>query len=326
MFSACQGPHCQTPPWMRHTLIIAGAYHLLFGIHAFAWPCLLFEKVGISPPNIPLLWRIIGGVSILFGAGFLIAARKPFKHWPVVLLGWAKFTLVVFLMLSALIAKELPVQALWVMGVDDLLWWLPFSVILWQSLQWHSGRALKGLPLLTPAQAADKYTLSSGESLTEAAREQTLALVFLRHFGCTFTRQILRELEKLKAEADRHGARLVLVHMLRPGAELGYISPKEGVARIADPQCELYRAFGLGKGGFIELFGPRVWLPTLSALIRGCGMGHLAGDGLQMPGAFLFRDGRIISTQRPISQAFLPDLVGLFAELNEPVASEKVSA
>jgi hypothetical protein len=86
------------------------------------------------------------------------------------------------------------------------------------------------------------------------------------------------------------------------------------VTRIADPKCELYRAFGLGRGGLMELFGPRVWWLGAMSIFKGCGVGHLAGDGLQMPGAFLFRHGRIVASQRAKSAADLPDIPALFAD------------
>ena len=163
------------------------------------------------------------------------------------------------------------------------------------------------------AETAARFRLSTGESLLDASTSQPLALVFLRHFGCTFTRQILRGLEDLKQAADHHGARLVLIHMLKDGAENRYLPAPGAVARVADPHCELYRAFGLGKGGFLELFGPKVlWLAIL-AIYKGCGVGYLAGDGRQMPGAFLFHHGKVLSAQRARSASDLPDLPGLFS-------------
>ncbi len=161
------------------------------------------------------------------------------------------------------------------------------------------------------AEVAARFRLSSGEDLLAASHERPLAMVFLRHFGCTFTRQILRGLEALQSEADEHGARLVLVHMLRGGGELRYLGETH-VARVADPRCELYRAFGLGRGGIVELFGPRVWWLGALSVIKGCGIGHLAGDGFQMPGAFVFSEGKIVASQRARSAADLPDLPRLF--------------
>ncbi|RPJ35206.1 MAG: hypothetical protein EHM17_03495 [Verrucomicrobiaceae bacterium] len=165
------------------------------------------------------------------------------------------------------------------------------------------------------ADAAEKFHLTSGESLRQASGSRTLALVFLRHFGCTFTRQILRGLEELKQSAHDRGAELVLVHMLKSGSEIRYLGGNGDVARIADPHCELYRAFGLGRGGLLELFGPRVWWLGVVSIFKGCGVGHLAGDGLQMPGTFLFRDGKILAAQRAKSASDLPDIPALFEAL-----------
>ena len=115
--------------------------------------------------------------------------------------------------------------------------------------------------------------------------------------------------------------------MMQRGGENQYLSSGDGIARIADPMCELYRAFGLGKGGFLELFGPRVWLRGAIAMFRGCGVGPLAGDGLQMPGAFLFRNGKIISSQPARRASDLPDLPALFHGLPErPPAADSAIA
>ena len=161
-------------------------------------------------------------------------------------------------------------------------------------------------------EAAATFRLTSGETLAEASESRELVLVFLRHFGCTFTRQILRGLEALQQSARQHGADLVLVHMLRNGEESRYLAGHGGTARIADPRCELYRAFGLKKGGWRELLGLHVWRMGVVSIFRGCGVGHLAGDGRQMPGVFLFHRGAIIAAQRAKSAADLPDLPRLF--------------
>jgi hypothetical protein len=170
-----------------------------------------------------------------------------------------------------------------------------------------------------PRDITTRFVISSGESLLEASQSRLLVLVFLRHFGCTFTRQILRGLEEIQSEATARGGELVLVHMLKSGGELRYLGGHDHVSRIADPKCELYRAFGLGRGGLMELFGPRVWWLGAVSLFKGCGVGHLAGDGLQMPGAFLFRNGEIISAQRAHSAADLPNLPALF--MDQPVGA-----
>ena len=256
----------------------------------------------------------------------LIASKNPIHHWLIVLIGFVKFTLGAVGFGVAYVRLEIPMSSAWLFVLDALIWWAPFAVILWACVRAHTGvPPTRETPLSIP-EATRSYTLSNGMSLAEASESKLLVLVFLRHFGCTFTRQILRGLEGIQKEANAHDAELVLVHMLQNGKETEYLGERSGVLRIADPRCELYRAFGLGKGGFLELFGPHVWWRGTVSIFKGCGLGHLAGDGLQMPGAFLFRDGRILSAQPAHSASDLPDLPGLFQALPSPRSHGTVPA
>lgn len=321
---SCPGGRCRTPRWMSLVLVAAGLSYVAFGLWVNFQPHGFFGLLGAPPLKNPMVWRAIGLAAAAFGIGFIIASRSPFEHWALVLVGFLKATLVMVTSVWSVIDGNLTGSAFLLVAGDDLLCWFPLALILWQILESRLGRPAEEEPM-NLEEAARHYRLSSGESLREASETQLVCLVFLRHFGCTFTRKILRELESLKAEAAEHRARLVLVHMLVPGSEENYLPTRSGIARIADPRCELYRAFGLGKGGFWELFGPPVWLPLLVALIRGCGMGHLAGDGLQLPGAFLFRNGRIVAAQRARTQADLPDLPRLFEGLPSPGPAERLA-
>jgi hypothetical protein len=255
-----------------------------------------------------------GGAMILgvLGIGYLIASLDPLRHWALVLVGFLAKFLGTLGLLGAAFGGALPPAAAWIALGLYLPWWFPFGRILWAATKAHLGGPVSRKPPLSVEEAAARFTLSSGESLLEASRGCTLALVFLRHFGCTFTRQLLRHLEQLQADVESRGGRLVLVHMLERGQDAGFLDPDARVARIADPACRLYRAFGLGKGTFWELLGPVVWVKGFLAFFSGCGAGHLAGDGLQMPGAFLFRNGRIISAQPARNAAQLPDIRRLF--------------
>jgi len=84
-------------------------------------------------------------------------------------------------------------------------------------------------------QAVQRFRLTSGETLQEASEKEVLAVVFLRHFGCTFTRQLLMNLREMHERAEEKGARLVLVHMLQEGEEAEFVDT-DGVSRIADPR------------------------------------------------------------------------------------------
>lgn len=277
----------------------------------------------MARPQYPEIWQSVGMIVGVFGIGYLIAAFNPIRHWPIVLVGFLGKVFGPIGFIKAVSTGALPLSSAWITLTNDLIWWIPFGLILWQVLQAKAGKPSVRSTAYSPTEASELYNLSSGETLAEASANQAVTLVFLRHFGCTFTRQILKSLQELKTVAENNGSRLVLVHMLQHGDEQDYLATaaSSSIPRIADPNCELYRAFGLGKGGFFELFGPRVWLRGALALFKGCGVGHLAGDGLQMPGAFLFRDGKILSSQPAKSASDLPDLPILFAK-HSPLASD----
>lgn len=308
----CQEENCRTTHWMRLALITAGIYHILFAFWTNLWPFHGFDFFGLHRPNHPMLWRTLGLVSGALGLTFIIAAKDPVRNWLVVLFGLIKSAVSSVIVGLAIFSGELPFPTAFLLFIDDLIWILPFTYILWAAIRAHTGILPSRSDPYSISEAANVYSLSSGKTLTEASMERPLVLVFLRHFGCTFTRQILRGLQNLEQQAKQNGSSLVLVHMLRSGEEIDYLGHNSDVPRIADPRCELYRSFGLGKGGFLELFGPLVWWRGAISVFKGCGVGHLAGDGLQMPGVFVFHQGKIIHSQPAQSAADLPDLTALF--------------
>ncbi len=296
---------------MQSALKLAGIYNILFGIWVIGWPNAWFEISGMKIPRYPFLWQCVGMIVGVYGIGYLIAAKSPLRHWPIVLVGFLGKVFGPIGFVWAASQGELPWQAGWMILLNDLVWLVPFAMILWAAACLKVGRPAVGAPM-TLEEGARSFQLTSGETLQQASEKEQLAIVFLRHFGCTFTRQLLRNLREMHERAEERGARLVLVHMLQEGEEKEFVS-SEGVARIADPRCDLYRAFGLGKGGFLELFGPKVWYRGAIAFFRGCGVGMLKGDGLQMPGAFLFQNGRILQEQKAETASDLPNIEALFA-------------
>lgn len=136
-----------------------------------------------------------------------------------------------------------------------------------------------------------------GRSVLEISGEQPVLLVFLRHFGCTFCREALQDLSNKLLEIDRHGAKLVLVHMSDKETSDKYFT-KYNLSRIdsvSDPACAFYQAFGLTKGTARQLFGLHSWIRGFQAgVIDGHGVGYQQlGDGFQMPGVFVIREGKI---------------------------------
>ena len=295
---------------MQVILRVGGLYNLLFALWILGWPGLWFRLAGLEPPRHWFLWYGAAMILGVLGIGCLVASINPLKYWPTVLVGFLSKLFAAGGFAYYAFTEVIPWSMGWFVLINDLVWLVPFSFILWAAVKLMVGRPVVGEPL-SFNDAIEMYRLSDGQTLGEASMQQPLAVVFLRHFGCTFTRQLLRSLESMKELAVQQQVRLVLVHMLEEGEEVEYLN-RGSIERIADPRCDLYRAFGLGKGGFFELFGLRVWLRGAVAFFRGCGVGLIRGDGLQMPGAFLLKDQKIVNAQRAQTAADLPNVEALF--------------
>jgi hypothetical protein len=83
----------------------------------------------------------------------------------------------------------------------------------------------------------------------------------------------------------------------------------DDVHRFSDPHCDVYRAFGLQRGTFPQLFGPVVWRRAIQAFLRGFGIGWLSGDGFRMPGVFVLHQGQIVEACYASSVADRPDYI-----------------
>ncbi|OAV45675.1 peroxiredoxin-like family protein [Lewinella sp. 4G2] len=137
----------------------------------------------------------------------------------------------------------------------------------------------------------------AGASVLELSHNQPVLLVFLRHFGCTFCREALQDLSEKQSAIARHGAKLMLVHMSDKETSDRYFKKYglAGIDSVSDPSCTFYQAFGLTKGTARQLFGLHSWIRGFEAgVLNGHGVGYQQlGDGFQMPGVFVIRDGRV---------------------------------
>lgn len=141
-----------------------------------------------------------------------------------------------------------------------------------------------------------EMTTNTGEDLYEFSYRQPVMLVFLRHFGCIFCREALADISKRRASIEEQGTQIVFVHMSENAIAERYFQryDLDGALHISDPECRYYAAFGLTKGTFTQLFGLQVWMRGFTAgVINGHGVGSQLGDGFQMPGVFIIREGEV---------------------------------
>lgn len=298
--------------WMNATVSSAGLYNLIWAAYIIARPDDFFERLALDAPSHTVLWQALGFAIGVLGFGFLLASQDAVRHWPVVLMGMLSKLGGALGLGAAIYRGALPIEALWLLIMNDLVWCVPFSLILWAAYQ----AGLRQRRVLSPeiVRMALRRRTNQGVTLEEMTALSPVLLVFLRHTGCTFCREALADLAAKRREIEAQGARLTLVHM---GSEQqgGRFFAKYGlqdVPRVSDTERALYRAFGLPRGSFGDLFGPKVWWRGFQAGILGRhGAGLLVGDGFQMPGVFLLFHGEVLRSYRHQSAADRPDYVAL---------------
>lgn len=296
------------PGWITWTLLLAGLYNLAWGALVVLRPSWPFDWLQIARPNYPEIWQCVGMVVGVYGFGYLIAARDAARHWPIILVGLLGklFGPIGFLF------SNLPWGWLIILGFNDLPWWLPFAGILLYAFS-ENQRPAPGKTFASLGEALSTARDQHGVSLLALSEQSSILVTFLRHQGCTFCREALSDLAKHRAEIESRGAKLAIVHM----SEDQEITPLlaryklDDVPRISDPTCSLYGAFSLPRGSLLQLFGPKVLLRAIPSLLAGHGFGLINGDGYQMPGAFLVKNGEVASAYRHQTAADRPEYLQL---------------
>lgn len=300
------------PRWMSRVLRAAALYNVLWGAFVVLAPDVPFRWMGLEPPRYPEIWQCVGMIVGVYGVGYWLAARDPLRLWPLVLVGLLGKILGPLGFVWAASRGRLPWDLGWTILTNDLIWWLPFGLILRDARRQH--RLDRAPPVLPVDIALSLYRGADGRDLLEASREQPLFLVFLRHFGCTFCREALSDLTSIREWLGDVGSRLVLVHMSSDEEAEAFFADYglRDATRISDPERVLYRAFALRRGKPAQLFGWSVWKRGWEAGVRGKhGIGWLRGDAAQMPGAFMVWKGHVVAQFIHDTAADRPDYVAL---------------
>ncbi len=112
------------------SLVLGGIHSILWGCFIILLPAPAAAAYGLSrTPTDLFLWQGTGLVIVLFGTGYLIAATDPLRHWAVVLIGLLAKVLGPIGMLIAVVRQEVSADVLWLLPVNDVIWWIPFALI-----------------------------------------------------------------------------------------------------------------------------------------------------------------------------------------------------
>jgi len=166
------------------------------------------------------------------------------------------------------------------------------------------------------AAAFAEVRAESGRSLLELVEGGPVLLVFLRHFGCSFCRQALDDVSKVRGALQERGVRPVFVHMGTPERAKPYFDyyGMSDVERVSNPDGSFYRnsVFALQRVPLLWIvLQPAVWRAWLQEAVLKHGIGMIREDGSQMPGVFFLRDQTIVRSFRHRTIADRPDYLRL---------------
>lgn len=116
-------------------LVLAGIYNLLWGSLVIIFPNHFFTLGNLPVPTYPMIWQSVGMIVGVYGIGYLIAATDPFRHWPIVLVGFLGKIFGPVGFLFHVVEGNLPIEAGVVIVFNDLIWWIPFFNILRKAFQ-----------------------------------------------------------------------------------------------------------------------------------------------------------------------------------------------
>lgn len=171
------------PRWMTWVLLAAAFYNLLWGAWVVLFPNAYFNWAGMPRPMYPEIWQCVGMIVGVYGVGYAIAAVDPMRHWPIVLVGLMGKVFGPLGFAKALYDGTFTPKAGLIILSNDLIWWIPFGLILLAAFRRMVTRAYQRAEAMPMKEALHSYHLANGDSLAEASHKQPVLLCFLRHYG-----------------------------------------------------------------------------------------------------------------------------------------------
>ena len=126
--------------WMGLTLRIAAVYNLIWGAWVVLLPNQFFEFTGMEALNHPMIWQGMGMVIGVYGLGYWWASFDPLTHWPIVAVGFLGKIFGPLGFVMNYFTGAAPGGFGYTLITNDLIWWVPFFLILrasWRHKKWR---------------------------------------------------------------------------------------------------------------------------------------------------------------------------------------------
>lgn len=116
----------------RKWFYAAAAYNFVWGTAVGLFPNLIFQMLGLTLPNYPVLMQCVGMVVGVYAIGYWMIGVNPERFGPFVFVGLAGKVLGPIGFVYAAIRGDLPWAFGWVNVTNDLIWlpaFIPFAVL-----------------------------------------------------------------------------------------------------------------------------------------------------------------------------------------------------
>lgn len=125
-----------TPGWHRYVLLASAAHSGIWGALIIAMPIAASKVYGFDKAPTDLhLWQGTGLFICLLAFGYWLAAANTVQHWGLVLVGLLAKVLGAIGMTYAAVSGQVSLDVLWLLPVNDVIWWFPFAVIVQHALR-----------------------------------------------------------------------------------------------------------------------------------------------------------------------------------------------
>ena len=119
--------------WHRAVFVAAGAYNIGWGVYAIWDPQWLFRFAGMEPANHPEIFACLGMVIGLYGILYLRVSQQPEQGWLIAAVGLAGKILDPVGAAILIWDGIWPLKAFVLCLSNDVIWWAPFALYLYDS-------------------------------------------------------------------------------------------------------------------------------------------------------------------------------------------------
>jgi hypothetical protein len=128
-----QALHIRRRRLHRIVFIFAGLYNILWGLYSVWDPQWLFRFSGLPLQNHPQIFACLGMVVGLYGIIYFEVARVPERGWLLAAVGLLGKVLGPIGLVQLIWTGAWPISTVVLCATNDLIWWLPFSLYLYDS-------------------------------------------------------------------------------------------------------------------------------------------------------------------------------------------------